>query len=93
MEKKYKINDCLDSMPYLQYMKAANELPKMLGISRNTFHNYRKILVNVKKDIPYRIVCMMEIYFNIPFGTLRNYEISLNPSENNEPNEANSLDA
>lgn len=40
---KYRIDEYLFSLNVRQYSKAMLLLPDLLGISLNTFHNYRKI--------------------------------------------------
>jgi|GEM_PF-893941 len=82
---KYKINDCLDTMTYMGYMDTMAKICGVLGISKNTFHNYRKLDIDARRDIPYKIVCKIELFFKIPFGTLKNYEINLDPVEARPP--------
>lgn len=72
--RKYKINDFLLRLPVSQYREAIKILPKVLGISLNTFHNYRNILANDKQDIPYEKVVMIEKLFEMRIGELINKE-------------------
>lgn len=69
--KKYKINDYLYQLNVKDYRKAIQTLPRILGISLNTFHNYRNILRNGIQDIPYEKVVMMEQLFGMEAGSLR----------------------
>lgn len=67
---KYRINEYLHALNILQYRKAMLLLPELLGISLNTFHNYRNILTEESKDIPYEKVVLMEQLFEFEQGTL-----------------------
>lgn len=67
---KYRINEYLHALNILQYRKAMILLPELLGISLNTFHNYRNILTEESKDIPYEKVVLMEQLFEFEQGTL-----------------------
>jgi len=73
--RKYKINDFLLRLPVPQYREAIKILPRVLGISLNTFHNYRNILSNDKQDIPYEKVVMIEKLFEMRAGELINKEM------------------
>jgi hypothetical protein len=77
--KKYKINECLDKLNHLEYSAAIKNIPEILGISVNTFHNYRNFDIRVTTDIPHRIVCKLELIFGLNQGELKNYEINLDP--------------
>lgn len=67
---KYRINEYLYNLNVWQYRKAIQLLPNLLGIPLNTFHNYRKILVDDVQDIPYEKVVLMEQLFDFEPGTL-----------------------
>ncbi|WGQ11376.1 hypothetical protein QG516_06885 [Pedobacter gandavensis] len=67
---KYRINEYLYKLNVRQYRKAMVLLPELLGISLNTFHNYRNILTEESKDIPYEKVILMEQLFEFELGTL-----------------------
>lgn len=67
---KYRINEYLYNLNVWQYRKAIQLLPNLLGVSLNTFHNYRKILVDDVQDIPYEKVVLMEQLFDFEPGTL-----------------------
>ncbi|WP_316750383.1 hypothetical protein [Pedobacter gandavensis] len=75
--RKYKINDYLHQLAVKDYRKAIQTLPKILGISLNTFHNYRNILENETQDIPYEKVVMMEQLFGMAPGSLRTQPIEV----------------
>lgn len=75
--RKYKINDYLYQLNVKNYRKAIQTLPKILGVSLNTFHNYRNILRNETQDIPYEKVVMMEQLFEMEPGTLRTEPIEM----------------
>ncbi|MBB5637027.1 hypothetical protein HDE68_002940 [Pedobacter cryoconitis] len=72
--KKYKIEDYLLGLNVKEYRKALKKLPQLLGISVNTFHNYRRIQSDDVQDIPYGKVVMMEKIFDLRPGTLMNYD-------------------
>jgi hypothetical protein len=50
-------------------------IPRELGIASNTFHNYRKLKVTDKADIPCEMVRKLEIMFKMEMGVLTNQEI------------------
>ena len=77
--RKYKINDCLLRLPVPQYREAVKVIPKVLGISLNTFHNYRNILAGDKQDIPYEKVVLFEKLFEMRIGELINKEMRCKP--------------
>lgn len=54
------------------YKKALKLIPKILGISTNTFLNYRNILIDEDKDIPYQKVVTLEKMFGLQAGELIN---------------------
>lgn len=57
------------------YKMALKVIPEMLGIAFNTFHNYRKMKIGEKADIPYEMVRKLEIFFGLRSGGLANYNI------------------
>ncbi|MFD1629966.1 hypothetical protein [Pseudopedobacter beijingensis] len=73
---KYKINEVLNNLPMKDYRKAIKMIPKILGVSTNTFLNYRNIRVDEEKDIPYQKVIIMEKIFALEEGSLSNIEIN-----------------
>ena len=62
-----------------QYREAVKIIPRVLGVSLNTFHNYRNILWNDKQDIPHEKVIMFEKLFELKGGELINKEIKCKP--------------
>lgn len=77
--RKYKINECLLKKPIREHRSAVKVIPKLLGISLNTFHNYRNILLNDEQDIPHEIVVMFEQLFELQPGSLLNKSIKILP--------------
>lgn len=77
--RKYKINDFLLRLPVSQYRDAVKIIPKILGVSLNTFHNYRNILWNDKQDIPHEKVILFEKLFELRVGELINKELKCKP--------------
>jgi len=77
--RKYKINECLLKRPIGEHRLAVRMIPKLLGISLNTFHNYRNILWNDAQDIPHEIVVMFELLFEIEPGSLLNKIVRMRP--------------
>lgn len=73
--RKYKINDFLLRLPVPQYREAVKIIPKVLGVSLNTFHNYRNILLNDLQDIPHEKVILFEKLFELKVGGLVNKEL------------------
>lgn len=70
--RKYKINDCLLKMSMSDHREAVRLIPKQIGISLNTFHNYRNILINDRQDIPHMKVVRFEKFFGLKMGELLN---------------------
>ena len=77
--RKYKINDFLLRLPVPEYREAVKIIPKVLGISLNTFHNYRNILSDDKQDIPHEKVVLFEKLFEMRVGELINKEMRCKP--------------
>ena len=73
--RKYKINECLLRRPVDEHRHAVRIIPKLFGISLNTFHNYRNILWNDSQDIPHEIVVKFEQFFELQCGSLLNKRI------------------
>ncbi|RZK76702.1 MAG: hypothetical protein EOO92_14195 [Pedobacter sp.] len=69
---KYKINECLLKFNVVDHKEIMRRLPDLLGISRNTFHNYRKLLSGSKQDIPHEKVVIFEDLFELGRGELLN---------------------
>ncbi len=70
---KYRINDLLSELPMKDYRKALKILPKALGISPNTFSNYRNIRISEDRDIPYQKALLLEKIFELKPGELLNF--------------------
>jgi len=70
--EKYKINAFLDRLTIKEYKFAMKTIPVVLDVSMNTFHNYRKIKLGDRQDIPYEKVKQLEILFGIQSDTLIN---------------------
>lgn len=79
--KKFKIIECLDKLNHKEYSEAFKSIPKILGISPNTLHNYKNLEITDTTDIPHMIVCKLELIFGLKQGELKNYEINLDPVE------------
>lgn len=74
--EKYKINQLLDQLTVKEYKFAIKMIPKVLNVSMNTFHNYRRIGLDERQDIPYEKVKLMEILFGVESGALENAHVS-----------------
>lgn len=74
--EKYKINQFLDRLTVKEYKFAIKVIPKVLNVSMNTFHNYRRIGLEERQDIPYEKVKLMEILFDVESGALENARVS-----------------
>jgi len=70
MDKKYKINRNLDKLTRKEHLYAMVEIPKILDVSINTFHNYRRIKAGDAQDIPYEKVVLLEHLFGLNHGEL-----------------------
>jgi len=75
--RKYKIEEEMNKLNLKNYKAASRVIPKHLKIAFNTFHNYRKLPVNGKADIPYATVRLLEGVFGMKAGELANYPIEL----------------
>ena len=73
--RKYKINDFLLRLPVPLYREAVKIIPGVLGVSTNTFHNYRNILISDFQDIPHEKVILFEKLFELKEGELINKEL------------------
>ena len=74
--EKYKINAFLDNLTIKEYKFAMRTIPVVLDVSMNTFHNYRRIKIGDRQDIPYEKVKQLEILFGIEHGSLINGKIT-----------------
>ena len=75
-QKKYKIDEEMKKLNLVKYKMAVKLLPELLDIAFNTFHNYRKMTIDAKSDIPYQAVRKMEIFFGLKEGGLANFSIT-----------------
>ena len=71
---KYKIDEYLNGLTIKEYRKTVHLIPQILGVSLNTFQNYRNILIGDVQDIPYEKVVILERLFDYPPGTLTNQQ-------------------
>ena len=74
-QRKYKIDEAIRKLNLPNYKAALRIIPRELGIASNTFHNYRKLKVTDKADIPYEMVRKLEIMFNMKIRELANSKI------------------
>jgi hypothetical protein len=75
-QKKYKIDEEMRKLNLVNYKRTLKEIPDMLSIASNTFHNYRKMAIDDKGDIPYEAVRKMEHFFGLKQGELANFTIT-----------------
>ncbi|NRF38480.1 hypothetical protein [Pedobacter foliorum] len=73
-QRKYKIDAAIRALNLSDYKAALRIIPRELGIASNTFHNYRKLKVTDKADIPYEMVRKLEVMFKMEMGALTNQE-------------------
>ena len=73
--RKYKIEEEMNKLNLKNYKAASRLIPKYLNIAFNTFHNYRKLPIDGKSDIPYATVIMLEGIFGLETGQLANYPL------------------
>lgn len=57
------------------YKAALKIIPEVLDIAFNTFHNYRKLKIGDKQDIPHELVRKLEILFKLKQGELANFSV------------------
>ncbi|MXV14901.1 hypothetical protein [Hufsiella ginkgonis] len=72
---KYRLHDLLDNLPKKDFNKAMRVIPKVLGVSFNTFLNYRNIKLADQRDIPHQKVLILEKIFGLNHGELDNFKI------------------
>ncbi|TZF83039.1 hypothetical protein FW774_12095 [Pedobacter sp. BS3] len=73
---KYRINALLSNLPMKDYHKALKIIPKVIGVSANTFANYRNIRITESRDIPHQKVVQLERIFGLAPGGLDNFDTS-----------------
>lgn len=73
---KYRINELLSNLPMKDYRKALAVIPEALGVSSNTFLNYRTIKLTEARDIPHQKVALLEKIFGLKPGELENFSLS-----------------
>lgn len=73
---KYRINELLSNLPMKDYRRALKVIPKALGVSLNTFVNYRTIKIAETRDIPHQKVVLLEKIFGLKPGELENFNLS-----------------
>jgi hypothetical protein len=73
--RKYKIDEEMNKLNLPQYKAALKIIPEVLDIAFNTFHNYRKLKVGDKADIPYESVRKFEKMFKLKEGELANFPV------------------
>jgi hypothetical protein len=73
---KYLINENLSNLPMKDYKNALKVIPLVLGVSPNTFLNYRNIKAGEKKTFPNQKVVQLEKMFGLSAGELQNTRIS-----------------
>ena len=71
---KYRINELLANLPMKDYHRTLKIIPQALGISANTFANYRNIKTNEERDIPHQKVVLLEKIFGLDPGGLENFK-------------------
>jgi len=76
---KYRINEVLVNMPMKDYRKTLKVIPEAIGVSNNTFSNYRNIRCNEEKDIPHQKVVLLEKIFGLGSGELDNFDVVYKP--------------
>ena len=74
-KEKYRINALLEGLTVREYKFAMRVIPEVLNVSVNTFHNYRRIQVGSRQDIPYEKMKQLEILFGIQSGALETTKI------------------
>ncbi|WP_316819488.1 hypothetical protein [Pedobacter gandavensis] len=75
--RKYKIEEEMNKLNLKNYKAASRLIPKHLNIAFNTFHNYRKLPLSGKADIPYGTVVLLEGVFGLERGELANYPLEI----------------
>lgn len=73
--RKYKIDEEMNKLNLPKYKAALKIIPEELDVAFNTFHNYRKINIGDKADIPYELVRKLEKLFKLKEGQLANFSV------------------
>ncbi|QKJ28462.1 hypothetical protein HQ865_01355 [Mucilaginibacter mali] len=76
MSKKYAIDEQLDLLPMVKRKKAIAALPGLLNVQYNTFRIYCNLEIGDTGDIPAEKVALLEKFFGIEPGSLRNYQVT-----------------
>ncbi|MES2457655.1 MAG: hypothetical protein V4594_19010 [Bacteroidota bacterium] len=74
-QRKYRIEEEMVKLNLPGYKFALKVIPEILDIAFNTFHNYRKLRIGDKGDIPYEMVRKLEIIFQLKEGELANFSV------------------
>ncbi|EPE9900510.1 hypothetical protein ACSN7Q_001652 [Flavobacterium psychrophilum] len=72
---KYKIAELLYNLPYSQAKQAKNQLPRILGIPRQTLAKWLTITIDDKYSIPSNEFLRLCVFFNIEPLEMINYPI------------------
>jgi hypothetical protein len=76
-ERKYKINEYLESLTVKEYKVGIKLIPKLLNVSANTIYNWRDIRLSDREDIPAQKANMLEQLFGMQRGELANYRVDM----------------
>jgi hypothetical protein len=76
-QRKYKINEYLESLTVKEYKVGIKLIPKLLNVSANTIYNWRDIRLADREDIPAQKADMLEQLFGMEKGTLANYRVEM----------------
>jgi hypothetical protein len=76
-QRKYKINEYLESLTVKEYKVGIKLIPKLLNVSANTIYNWRDIRLSDREDIPAQKANMLEQLFGMQRGELANYQVEM----------------
>ncbi|MDB5022024.1 MAG: hypothetical protein JWQ28_3151 [Pedobacter sp.] len=76
-QRKYKINEYLESLTVKEYKVGIKLIPKLLNVSANTIYNWRDIRLSDREDIPAQKANMLEQLFGMQRGELANYQVDM----------------
>jgi hypothetical protein len=74
-QKKYKLEESLNSLTHHEYRFARNVLPKIIGKCNNTLNNYINILSDSSEEIPYSVGLKFEQFFGIEHGCMSHAKV------------------
>lgn len=74
MRFKYLIDEKLNNIPKKEYDGQINRLINLLDVSRSTFHDWRRLTIEDKRDVPVSALVIIAHSLNCSIMELINYQ-------------------